>query len=79
MFSKLRRNIKGAITASVVITIAIGFLLVAILVPIAMEYIANASVTNTTAWGNPTVATIFTVLLPILFVIGIAVRYIPRK
>jgi len=57
-----------------VIVMAVSFLLLGVLGPIAIGYIANAT---TTGW-NAVVITIFQVLLPVLWVIGVAVRYIPR-
>jgi len=66
---------RMAIPTSNIVMLAIGFFLVAILAPIAMNEIATA---NTTGW-SPAVVTIFTVLLPILFIIGIAIHYIPGK
>jgi len=57
-----------------VILFAIGFVLVAIMTPIGMEQIVGA---NTTGW-NASVKTIFTVLLPILYVIGAALVFIPN-
>jgi len=69
-----KRNIKGAVNASLIIAMAVGFLLVAIMAPIALNEIANAT---TTGW-NASVVTIFTILLPIIFIIGIAIRYVPR-
>jgi hypothetical protein len=57
-----------------VVIMAVSFLLVAILGPIAIGTIAN---TTTTLW-NPAVVTMFQVLLPILWVIGVAIAYIPR-
>lgn len=56
------------------ITLAIAFLLGAILVPIGLSQVYAA---NTTGWDT-TVKTIFTVLFPLLVVIGLAMRYIPR-
>jgi len=64
----------NGISAATIVMLAIGFLLVAILTPIAMDQIVGA---NYTGWSAP-VKTIFTVLLPILFVIGVAIRYVPR-
>lgn len=55
-----------------VIYAAIGFLLVAILTPIGMEQVVAA---NTTLW-NTSVITIFQVLLPILYIIGLAIAFI---
>ena len=63
--------------ASVIVILSVGFLLFAILTPIAMDQITNGT-TGWTGW-NTTIETMFTVLFPILFVIGIAVRYIPTK
>lgn len=54
-----------------VIGLIIGFLLVAILFPIAMTQVVTAS---TGAW-NPAVAVVFAVLLPILVIIGVATKY----
>lgn len=56
-----------------VVILVVGFFLMSILGPIALLEIADA---NTTGW-NSTVITIFQTVLPILFVIGIAIRYIP--
>jgi len=61
-----------ALSTRTIVLAAVGFLLVAILTPIAMEQIVGA---NTTGW-NAAVKTIFSVLLPILFVIGVAVSYV---
>lgn len=75
---RLLKNKKAAIGVSTVIMLAIGFLLVAILVPIAMVEIAkiNATTGPGANW-NAAVLTIFTVLLPLLVIIGVAIRYIP--
>lgn len=59
---------------SQIIVLAVGFLLVAILTPIAMNELVGA---NTTGWQT-SVKTMFTVLLPILYIIGVAVRYVPH-
>lgn len=57
-----------------IILLSIGFVLVAILTPLGMTEIVGA---NVTGW-QASVKTIFQVLLPILYIIGVAVRYIPR-
>ena len=57
-----------------IVVLAIGFFLVGILAPIALNELYGA---NTTGWNN-TVITIFQTLLPVLFVIGVAIRFIPR-
>jgi len=64
-----------ALSTRTIVLAAVGFLLVAILTPIAMEQIVGA---NTTGW-NAAVKTIFSVLLPILFVIGVAVSYVKES
>jgi len=51
---------------------AVGFLLVAILTPIAMDQLVSA---NTTAWETA-VATVFTTVLPIVYIIGIAYGFV---
>jgi len=57
--------------ADVVRTI-VGFLLVAILFPIAMQQVVGAT---TTAW-NTAVQTTFNTLLPVLVIIGIAYGFL---
>jgi len=61
-------------SASSIILAAVGFLLVCILTPIGMTELVGA---NTTEWAA-SVKTIFTVLLPILYIIGMAIKFIPR-
>ena len=63
------------VTAGEIVVLAVGFLLVAILTPIAMTELVGA---NTTGWQTA-VKTIFTTLLPILYIVGVAIRYVPRK
>jgi hypothetical protein len=70
-----------AVNARDVILLAIGFMLVTILTPIGMNYIATTNgsfnVTGTVGpWSTP--YTMFTVLLPVLYIIGAAVYFIPK-
>jgi hypothetical protein len=58
-----------------VVIMAVSFLLVAILGPMAISAIATGY--NTSTW-NASVITIFQVLLPIIWVIAVAIKYIPR-
>jgi hypothetical protein len=67
-------NERAALGISDVVIMAVSFLLVAILGPIAIDEIYNASVGT---W-NAAVKTMFQVLLPILWVIGVAIAYVPR-
>lgn len=66
---------KRAISVNEIVMLTVGFFLVGILAPIAISEIANASVVN---W-NSSVTTIFQTVLPIIYVIGVAVRYIPKR
>ena len=58
-----------------VVLMVVSFFLVAIPGPIALGTLFNATTTN---W-NASVVTIFQVLLPILWVIGVAITYVPRR
>lgn len=69
----LRKNIKGGLSARAAIMIGVAFFLVAVVFPIGMTQVLAA---NTTGW-NAAVTTIFTVLLPILCVIAVAIRFLP--
>ena len=66
---------RGDIGIRDVVLMAVSFFLVAILGPIAIGTIANA----TTANWNASVITIFQVLLPVVWVIGVAIKYIPKR
>jgi len=57
-----------------IVLMAVSFLLVGILGPIAIGEIANATTSN---W-DASVVTMFQTLLPILWVIGVAIAYVPR-
>jgi len=57
-----------------VVLMSVSFLLMAVLGPIALEELYAA---NVTGW-DAAVKTMFQVLLPILWVIGVAIGYIPR-
>jgi hypothetical protein len=57
-----------------VVIMAVSFFLVAILGPIALGTIANAT---TTSW-NASVITVFQVVLPIIWAIGVALKYVPK-
>ena len=73
MFERLKnwfRARKGELKT--IVTIVMGLLLVVLLFPVAMEQIATTSHTN---W-NSAVWTVFSVLLPILCVIAIAMIFV---
>ena len=57
-----------------IIAIAMGLLVVAVLVPVALVQLANATLTNV----DPTVKTVLQILLPILAIIAVALLFIPR-
>ena len=63
-------DVKAGLTTRGAAALAIAFTVAAIVVPIGIGEIYAA---NTTGW-NAAVTTIFTVLFPILFVVGIALK-----
>lgn len=70
-----------AISASEIILAAVGFLLVAILTPIGMTQVVGTNSTfgaTGTAATYAAVYTLFTVLVPILYIIGCALYFIPK-
>ncbi len=66
---------EGSSLLHKVVAIAIGLFIVAVLLPPALNELANATMTNV----DPAVITVLTILLPILAVIGIALYFIPRR
>jgi len=62
------------VSAGDVVLASVSFLLVAVLGPMAIGEIVG---TNVTGW-NAAVKTIFQVLLPIIWVIGMAISFVPR-
>jgi len=74
LWQKFKNN-ERAITSGEIVGIAVSFFLVAILGPIAIGTIANTTTTN---WDSA-VVTIFQVVLPILWVVGIGVKYLPGR
>lgn len=72
--TKLLKNRRAAVSMNTIIMLAVGFFLAAILIPIALNQIF---VTSTSGW-NTAVITIFTILVPVIFIIAIAISYIPR-
>jgi len=58
---------------SAIVVSTVGLLLVAILFPICMDTMLN----NTMTGWNSSVVTMFTVLLPILVIIGVALVFVP--
>ena len=72
MFEKLRKDTRAAVTAKSIVTLAIGFVLLAYLLPIGLDGIYAA---NTTLWETA-VTTIFTVVLPLIAVIAGALMFI---
>ena len=69
---KFRNDVRGAVTAKSIVTLAIGFVLLAYLIPIGLDGIYAA---NTTLWETA-VTTIFTVVLPLIAVIAGALMFI---
>ena len=58
-----------------IVGVAVGLFIAAVLMPMALDEIANATLTNV----DPAVSTVFQILLPILAVIGIAMYFIKDR
>ena len=71
--SRFAYDRRAAVQAKDIIYAAVGFLLVAVLTPVGMNQVGKNS--NWTKWDT-TVATIFTILVPILYLIGVALYFI---
>jgi len=57
-----------------VVGVSIGLFVAAIILPVALQTLASATMTDV----DPTVITVVTILLPVLAVIGIAVYFLPK-
>jgi drug/metabolite transporter (DMT)-like permease len=57
-----------------IIAVSVGLLVLALIFPIALNTLANATMTNV----DPTVVTVVTILVPILAAIGLALYFLPR-
>jgi drug/metabolite transporter (DMT)-like permease len=57
-----------------IIAVSVGLLVLALLFPIALNTLANATMTNV----DPTVVTVVTVLVPVLAAIGVALYFLPH-
>jgi hypothetical protein len=77
---KSLRNDKKGIGALVskVVGVAIALFVVAIIMPLALNQLANSSTTVAMPKVNSAVITMLAVLLPVLAVVGIALYFIPR-
>ena len=72
---KWKLNKRGAMGVGTAVVFIVALFVVAILGPTAIGLISNA---NTANWDS-SVVTIFQVMLPILAVIGLALKFIPRR
>jgi drug/metabolite transporter (DMT)-like permease len=57
-----------------VIAVSVALLVLALIFPIALTTLANASMTKV----DPTVVTVVTILVPVLAAIGLALYFLPR-
>lgn len=73
MFERLWKD-RRAVTAYEVVIIVVAFVVAAYMIPIGMTAITAA---NTTAW-NAGVTAIFVIVLPIIVVIGIAIKFLKK-
>ncbi len=58
-----------------VMLMGMALIVTAVLVPMGLQLIAEANLTGV----NATVATVFTVLLPIMVILGLALAYMPPE
>lgn len=56
------------------VEVSVGLIIVASMIPIGLTQIANANLSGTDA----TVATVFTILLPVLVIVSIVLYFVPR-
>ena len=63
-----------AVSSHDIIYASIGFILMVILTPIGMALVVA---TTTTSW-NAAVITMFQVLIPVLYIVGCALYFIPK-
>jgi hypothetical protein len=57
-----------------VVELSIGLFIAGVMIPIGLQAIATANITGVDA----TVATVFTLLLPILAILGLVLYFVPR-
>lgn len=55
-----------------IVNLSVALLVVGVLFPVGLSAIANATI------SDPTVATVFTILLPVLAIIGVALYFMPK-
>jgi len=65
---------KMAVSPKELVLVAVAFVLIAILTPIALQTLIQ---TRVDGW-NASVITIWQVLLPVMFVVGAALYFIPK-
>ena len=70
---------RRAITSSAIVGLAVSFFIVAVMAPIAIGRIANMSYWNQTDNWDPAVLTVFQVVLPIIWVVAVALYYLPGR
>lgn len=71
---RLWKHTRAAAGPATVAALAVGVLIVAYVLPIGLLAIADA---NTTGWTAVTI-TIFQTVFPILVILGLALKYVPR-
>lgn len=72
---KFSKNKRGGTSAGAVITLCVAFLVAAYMIPMGLQAVVGGNMTGVDA----TVKTIFTVLLPILLIIGVALKFVPKR
>lgn len=71
-----------------IVSLAIGLIVIAVILPIGLSYLGGAPDMNVTigdttqtvsAWVDPTVLTLLSVLLPIMAVVGVILYFVPSR
>lgn len=78
---QLRRFLRDvrAVTSGEVVGLAVSFFIVAIMAPLAIGRMANITYWNQTDNWDASVLTIFQVVLPIIWVVAVALYYLPGR
>lgn len=70
---------KRAISSGEIVGLAVSFFIVAIMAPIALSRIVAITTANQTFYWDASVLTIFQVVLPIIWLVGVALKYLPGR
>lgn len=74
-FPDLRCDCMGSSIAQYAMEMGIALIIVAVVIPIGLVMIAEANLTGV----NASVATIITIVFPILAILGLAIKFMPQE